>query len=87
MRKCVSYAKLQTHKDTEHYIMFAEAVGDDDPSHAENVIGVHSVTPPTSDDKWCYMQHVLLLQEDFWTEKPLIQMLIEDTGHLCLFLL
>ena len=86
MRKCVSYAKSQTHKDTERRIIFAEAAGEDDPSHAEDVIGAHSVTPPTSDDEWCCMQHVLLLQEDFRTEKPLVQTLIEHAGHLCLFL-
>ena len=78
IRKCVSCVKLQSHKDTECHIMFAEAVGQDDPSHAEKVIGAHSVTPPT--------QCVLSLQEDFQTEKPLVQMLIEDAGHLCLFL-
>ena len=43
-------------------------------------------TPPASDDMWCCMQHVLSLQEDFRAERPLIQTLIEDSGHICLFL-
>ena len=45
-----------------------------------------SKTPPTSEDMWCYMQHVLSLQEDFQIERPLVQSLIEDVGHICLFL-
>ena len=65
IRKCVSCVKSQSHKDTERHIMFAEAVGQNDPSHAEEVISAHSVMPSTSDDKWCCMQCVLLLQEDF----------------------
>jgi hypothetical protein len=32
------------------------------------------------------MQHVLSFQDDFWMERPLIQSLIEDSGHICLFL-
>jgi len=43
-------------------------------------------TLSTPDDKWCCMHHVLSLQEDFRSEKPLIQSLIEDAGHIYLFL-
>ncbi|EKM78048.1 hypothetical protein AGABI1DRAFT_42629, partial [Agaricus bisporus var. burnettii JB137-S8] len=32
------------------------------------------------------MQRVLSLQEDFQNEKPLLQLIIEQAGHKCLFL-
>jgi len=93
VRKCTSCIKSQSHKDAERRIMFAEAAGQEGAPSAEDVIGARgapseSVTPPTSDDdsEWCCMQRVLSLQEDFRTEKPLIQSLIEDAGHVCLFL-
>ena len=89
VRKCTSCIKSQSHKDAEHHIMFAEAAGQEGAPSAEDVIGacsVPSVIPPTLDNEWCCMQCVLSLQEDFRTEKPLIQSLIEDTGHVCLFL-
>lgn len=34
----------------------------------------------------CCMQRVLCLQEDFKNEKPLLQLIIEQAGHKCLFL-
>jgi hypothetical protein len=34
----------------------------------------------------CCMQCVLLLQKDFQSEKPLLQLMIEKAGHKCLFL-
>jgi len=69
--------------------MLAEAAGQGDAPSVEDVIGADSEMLPTSDDnmdEWCCMQHVLSLQEDFQTEKPLIQSIIEDAGHICLFL-
>ncbi len=36
--------------------------------------------------KTCCMQQVLSLQEDFFTEKLLLQHIIEKAGHKCLFL-
>jgi hypothetical protein len=36
--------------------------------------------------KDCCMQRVLSLQADFRAEKPLLQLVIEDAGHKCLFL-
>ena len=32
------------------------------------------------------MHRVLALQEDFQSEKPLMQSIIEDAGHICIFL-
>jgi hypothetical protein len=37
-------------------------------------------------DAWCCMYRVLSMQDDFLTEKPLIQSIIEDAGHVCMFL-
>ena len=34
----------------------------------------------------CCMQQVLSLQKDFREEKPLLQLVIENAGHKCLFL-
>jgi hypothetical protein len=84
--KCTSCAKSQSHKDAERRVTFAEAAGQESAASAEDTIVSNSVTPPASDDKWCCMQRVLSLQEDFRTERPLIQTLIEDAGHICLFL-
>ena len=84
--KYALYSNLQTCKDVECRIMLVEAVGQKDTASAEDMAIADSVTPPTSDNMWCWMQCVLSLQEDFQTERPLIQTLIEDSGHICLFL-
>ena len=34
----------------------------------------------------CCMQQLLSLQDDFKNEKPLLQLIIEGAGHICLFL-
>jgi len=34
----------------------------------------------------CCMQRLLSLQDDFKNEKPLLQLIIEGAGHICLFL-
>jgi len=89
VRKCTPYTKSQSHKDAKRRIMLAEVAGQEGAPSAEDVIdayGAPSMAPPTSDDEWCYMEHVLSLQKDFQTEKPLIQSLIKDAGHVCLFL-
>lgn len=39
-----------------------------------------------SASRWCCMSRVLSLQDDFASEKPLIQHYIEDRGHKCMFL-
>jgi hypothetical protein len=45
-----------------------------------------SEVPSAADNEWCCMYQVLSLQEDFQSEKPLIQSVIEQAGHVCLFL-
>ena len=37
-------------------------------------------------DAWCCAKRVLSLQEDFQSEKPELQILIEKAGHICIFL-
>jgi hypothetical protein len=46
-----------------------------------------SVYTDSQDDlDWCCMYRVLSLQEDFATEKPMLQRYIESRGHVCMFL-
>jgi hypothetical protein len=46
------------------------------------------VTPSINDstDLTCCASKILSLQSDFMNEKPLLQMVIEEAGHICLFL-
>lgn len=39
-----------------------------------------------TDTKDCCWSKILSLQSDFVNEKPLLQMVIEEAGHVCLFL-
>jgi len=41
---------------------------------------------PVTEDEWCCMYRVLSLQDDFRTKKLQIQSIIEEVGHICLFL-
>ena len=86
--KCASCAKSQKHKDAERRVAFVEATGEEDAASAEDIALADSDTPPAPDDshEWCCMHRVLALQEDFRSEKPLIQLLIDGAGHICLFL-
>ena len=56
-----------------------DMLSDNDISQAEE-----NVTAPQSE--WCCMHRVLSLQEDFATEKPMIQHYVESCGHVCMFL-
>jgi len=85
IRKCAVCSKSETYKDAERCVMFAEAAGEA-TSSADELTVAGTVMPPTPHNMWCCMQRVLSLQEDFQAERPLIQMLIEDSGHICLFL-
>jgi hypothetical protein len=86
--KCGSCTKSQLHKDAECHIALADAMGQDNSVKEEDIKHIESEVLPIADDEgWCCMYQVLVPQEDFQTEKPLIQSVIEDTGHICLFLL
>jgi hypothetical protein len=74
------------HKDAEQRIALAEATGQDGIATAEDAAAVDLDLQPTPDDEWCCMHRVLVLQEDFQSKKPLIQSIIEDAGHMCIFL-
>lgn len=39
-----------------------------------------------SGDVYCCMEKCLSNQDDFLNEKPLLQLVIEEAGHICLFL-
>ena len=84
--KCALCTKSQTRKDAEQQIALAEAMGQDDAVSTEDTTLVDSGIS-SSTDEWCCMYHVFSLQEDFQSEKPLVQMIIENAGHVCLVFL
>lgn len=84
--KCASCTKSQTRKDAERRIALAESMGQDDSVSAEDSKAIESDAPSSADDRWCCMQRVLSLQEDFCAERPLMQSIIESAGHVCIFL-
>ena len=84
--KCASCTKSQTRKDAENRVAMAEAMGQGDAATMEDTALIESEMPSSTNDEWCCMHRVLSLQVDFRTEKPLVQSIIEDAGHVCLFL-
>jgi len=84
--KCSSCAKSQVHKDAERRIALAESMGQDDAVLHEDITHADTEAPSITEDPWCCMYRVLALQEDFQSERPLIQTIIEKAGHVCLFL-
>ena len=84
--KCASCTKSETRKDAERRIALAESMGQDDAVSAEDTTLIDSEAQPNVDDQWCCINRVLSLQDDFRTERPLVQSIIEDAGHICLFL-
>jgi hypothetical protein len=84
--KCASCTKSQTRKDAERRVALAEATGENGVATAEDIAVADTEIPSTPDDEWCCMHRILVLQDDFRSEKPLVQSIIEDAGHVCLFL-
>src|SRR6266849_2461683 len=84
--KCASCAKSHSRKDAEQQVALAEATGQRDIATEEDVAIADTEIQSGQDDKWCCMHQVLTLQEDFQSEKPLMQLIIKDAGHTCLFL-
>ena len=83
--KCKECSKSQAKKDAERRVAEAEAMGQEDTLRDEDVSQAHEPeSEPVSD--WCCMYRVLSLQEDFATEKPMLQRYIESRGHVCMFL-
>ena len=58
----------------------------DDIAPTDETTVLETKTPPAAVNEWCCMYQVLSPQDDFLTEKPLIQSIIEAAGHVCLFL-
>jgi hypothetical protein len=84
--KCSSCAKSQVKKDAERHIALAESMGQDDAVLHEDITHADMEAPSIGEDRWCCMYHVLALQEDFQLERLLIQTIIENAEHVCLFL-
>ena len=84
--KCESCQKSQVKKDAERRVVMAEAAGEEDTI---NDADLDTAEGPTieSDSKWCCLYCVILLQDNFVNEKPMIQHYLEEWGHLCIFYL
>lgn len=78
---CDQCRKSQIAKDTDAHVAAAEALGEDVDDILPNAL-----EEPISTLDWCCMTHVLSLQSDFRSEKPLLQHYVEKRGHCCLFL-
>lgn len=85
--KCGTCTKSQTRKDTECRVAkIEEEKQQEDNAPMDEEAPPETDTPSAAVDKWCCMYRLLSLQEDFLTEKPMIQSIIENAGHVCLFL-
>jgi hypothetical protein len=73
-------------KDAERRIALANAMGEDGEITAEDIAEAEGEVPLIAADQWCCMYNVLARQEDFRSERPQIQVIIEEAGHVCLFL-
>ncbi len=73
-------------KDAERRIALAEAMGQGNAASTEDATLIEAEAAPITYDGWCCMYRVLALQEDFQTEKPFVQSIIEMARHVSLFL-
>ena len=87
--KCGSCTKSQVQKDAERRVAKVE---DTEQQEEMSPMGEQTFNDPEIEtrsaavDEWCCMHWVLSLQKDFLSEKPMIQSVIENAGHVCLFL-
>jgi len=65
VRKCASCTKSQTCKDAENQVAMAEVMGQGNAATMEDTALIESKMPSSTDNEWCCMHHILLLQEDF----------------------
>jgi len=87
VKRCGTCTKSQILKDAERRVAKVEEMDQqEDAAPMGETADLETKTPPAAVDEWCCMYRVLSLQEDFLTEKPLIQSVIEEAGHVCLFL-
>lgn len=83
--KCAVCKLLAAKKDAMQRVAEAEAAGQDDMlTDADIEVADAPIVESTSD--WCCMYRVISLQEDFQTEKPMIQHFLEGRGHKVIFL-
>ena len=83
--KCAACTKSELSKDKERSIAIAEAMEQGEVPLTEDTFTASEI-PSNTTDEWCCMYKTLSLQDDFQSEKPLIQLIIEHAGHVCLFL-
>jgi hypothetical protein len=81
--KCGSCTKSNLCKDKERCIAITEVTGE---GEVQSMDDIAFEAPSDVANEWCCMSRVLSLHDDFQLEKPLIQSIIEDMGHICLFL-
>ena len=87
IKKCALCTKSQVLKDAECRVVKVEEMEQqEDMMPMGETAVLEAETQSAAVDEWCCMYRVLALQEDFLTEKPMIQSLIEEAGHVCLFL-
>jgi hypothetical protein len=85
VRRCKSCQKSREKKDAERRAAAAEAMGQEDTLSDKDISQAEEVEM-MPDSEWYCMYCVLSLQEDFVTEKPMIQHYVESRGHVCMFL-
>ncbi|KNF05320.1 hypothetical protein PSTG_01534 [Puccinia striiformis f. sp. tritici PST-78] len=91
--KCVECAKTGAQQDLSNRVAQmakrAEIQGyalSNQECLAELGVEVDSTVMAPSQSKTCRWSKILASQSDFQAEKPLLQMIIEEAGHRCLFL-
>ena len=84
--KCKQCKKSQVKKDAERQVAEAEAMGRKDGLTDKDLAEVEE-SVVVSEDKWCCMYKVMLLQDDFINEKPQLQHDLVARRHIFLFLL
>ena len=73
---CDQCCMSQIAKDTDACVAAAEALGEDVDDILPNAL-----EEPISTSDWCCMTHVLSLQSDFRSEKPLLQHYVEKREY------
>jgi hypothetical protein len=83
--KCRTCGLSAAKKDALRRIAEAEAAGQEDTIADADIEAAQSGINDSTND-WCCMHRVLSLQEDFRSEKPMIQQYLESEGQICKFL-
>ncbi len=81
---CERCRMSQAAKDAAAWVAGAEASGQELDDEAD--VLKDALEESVLSSNWCCMLHILSLQSDFKSEKPLIQQYVEKQGHICVFL-